>query len=121
MVRREIQKVIHPRAIMPITLGGRPVPEEALRNIVSYFFIYISIFCIVALGLTLVGMRIDEGLATSASSMGGVGPALGNYGPMSNYALLHPAGKVLMCIAMWLGRLEIYPALILFSPSAYKR
>jgi trk system potassium uptake protein TrkH len=121
LVRREIQKIIHPRAIMPITLGGRPITEETQRNVVVYFFIYIIIFCLVALGLAIVGMTIPEGLAASAQALGGVGPALGHYGPMSTYASLHPVGKILICFNMWLGRLEIYPALLLFSPGAYRR
>ncbi len=121
MVRREIRKVIHPRAIMPITLGGRPITEDVQRNVVIYFFIYIVIFCMVALVLTIVGMTIPEGLAASAQALGGVGPALGRYGPMANFAGLHWVGKALLCFNMWLGRLEIYPALLLLSPSAYKR
>jgi len=121
MVRREIQKVIHPRAILPITLGGRPITEDVQRNVMTYFFIYIMIFCGVALVLTLVGMTIPEGLAASAQALGGVGPALGRFGPMSNYADLHWVGKALLCFNMWLGRLEIYPALLLLSPSAYRR
>jgi trk system potassium uptake protein TrkH len=121
MVRREIRKVIHPRAIHPITLGGRPLSEETTRNVISYFFIYIALFCIFALALCIAGMRIDEGLASSASAMGGVGPALGRFGPMYSYIDVHWVGKAIMCIAMWMGRLEIYPALLLFSPSAYKR
>jgi len=121
MVRREIRKVIHPRAIHPITLGGRPLSEETIRNVISYFFIYIALFCVFALGLCFVGMEINEGLASSASAMGGVGPALGRFGPMNCYMDLHWAGKAIMCIAMWMGRLEIYPALLLFSPGAYKR
>jgi trk system potassium uptake protein TrkH len=121
MVRREIQKAIHPRAVLPITLGGRPITEDVQRNVMTYFFIYIMIFCIVALGLAIVGMTIPEGLAASAQALGGVGPALGRYGPMSNYSALHWAGKALLCFNMWLGRLEIYPALLLLSPSAYRR
>lgn len=121
LVRREIQKVIHPRAILPITLGGRPITEDTQRNVVTYFFIFIMVFCIVALGLAIVGMTIAEGLASSAQALGGVGPALGAYGPMSTYEALHPVGKALLCFNMWLGRLEIYPALLLLSPSAYRR
>jgi len=121
MVRREIRKVIHPRAIMPITLGGRPITEDVQRNVMTYFFIYIMVFCGAALVLTIVGMTISEGLASSAQALGGVGPALGRYGPMSNFSGLHWVGKAMLCFNMWLGRLEIYPALLLLSPSAYKR
>jgi trk system potassium uptake protein TrkH len=121
MVRREIQKVIHPRAVMPITLGGRPITEDIQRNVVVYFFIYIMVFCVAALVLTIVGMTIPEGLAASAQALGGVGPALGRYGPMANYSMLHWLGKAMLCFNMWLGRLEIYPALLMLSPSAYRR
>lgn len=121
MVRREIRKVIHPRAVHPITLGGKALPEETIRNVISYFFIYVALFFVFALGLCIVGMTIPEGLASSASAMGGVGPALGRYGPMFSYVDVHWVGKAMMCVAMWMGRLEIYPALLLLSPSAYKR
>ncbi len=120
MVRRELHKAIHPRAVIPITLGGRPISEEVMRSVVAYFFIHTTTFCAVALGLCALGLAIHEGLAVSASALGNVGPALGAYGPSSTYLTLHPAGKILMCLAMWMGRLEIYPALLLFSPTTYK-
>lgn len=121
MLRRELQKVIHPRAIMPITLGGRPISQEVQSNVMSFFFIYIAIFCAVALGLAFLGMNFQEAVSSSASSLGNVGPALGTYGPYSNFSFLHPLGKMLMALAMWVGRLEVYPALLMLSPSAYKR
>jgi trk system potassium uptake protein TrkH len=121
MLRREIQKVIHPRAVMPITLGDRSIPSEVQSNVMSFFFIYIGIFCMVALALALLGMTLTEAISSSASALGNVGPALGTYGPFSNFSALHPAGKILMSLAMWVGRLEVYPALLLLSPSAYRR
>jgi trk system potassium uptake protein TrkH len=121
MLRREIQKVIHPRAIMPITLGGRSVSQEVQSNVMSFFFIYIAIFCAIALGLAFLGMTFQEAVSSSASALGNVGPALGTYGPFSNFSSLHPAGKMLMALAMWVGRLEVYPALLMLSPSAYRR
>ncbi|MGQ9582419.1 MAG: TrkH family potassium uptake protein [Thermoplasmatota archaeon] len=120
MVRRELHKAIHPRAVIPITLGGRLISENVMRNVVSYFFIYVTTFCAVAFGLCVLGMTVLEGLATSASALGNVGPSIGAFGPTSNYLALHPAGKMLMCVAMWMGRLEIYPALLLISPGAYR-
>jgi trk system potassium uptake protein TrkH len=121
MLRREIQKVIHPRAVMPITLGDRPISQEVQSNVMSFFFIYIGIFCLIALGLAFLGMTLVEAITSSASALGNVGPALGTYGPFSNFGSLHPAAKVIMAIAMWIGRLEVYPALLMLSPSAYRR
>ncbi|MEM2869684.1 MAG: TrkH family potassium uptake protein [Thermoplasmata archaeon] len=120
MVKRELYKAIHPRAVIPLSIGGRPIPTEVMRNVVAYFFVYVTAFFAIALGLGLAGMGLVEALSTSASSLGNVGPALGAYGPTASYAPLHAAGKLLMCFAMWMGRLEIYPALLLLSPSAYK-
>jgi len=121
MLRREVQKAIHPRAIMPITLGGRSISQEVQSNVMSFFFIYIAIFCAIALGLAFLGMNFQEAVSSSASALGNVGPALGTYGPFSNFSALHPLGKILMSIAMWVGRLEVYPALLMLSPAAYRR
>ena len=120
MVRRELHKAIHPRAVIPLSFGGRPLSAEVMRNVVSYFFIYITAFFLIALGLGLAGMGLVEALSVSASSLGNVGPALGAYGPMASYGAASAAAKLLMCFAMWMGRLEIYPALLLLSPSAYR-
>jgi len=121
MLRREIQRVIHPRAIMPITLGGRSVSQEVQSNVVSFFFIYLAIFCLLALLLSFLDMTLTEAFSSAASALGNIGPALGTYGPFSNFSALHPAGKVLMALAMWIGRLEVYPALLMLSPEAYRR
>jgi len=121
MVRNEISKVLHPHAILPITLGGRPVPSEVVRNVISYFFIYISAFFLVALGLAFAGMTVLEAVSHSASALGNVGLAFGSYGQIGNFSALHPAGKLLLSAAMWIGRLEVYPALLLLSPRAYRR
>jgi trk system potassium uptake protein len=120
VVRNEISKVLHPHAVLPITLGGRSIPSEVARNVISYFFIYMSTFFLVALGLAFAGMTVLEAVSHSASALGNVGLAFGNYGLIGNFSTLHPAGKLLLAAAMWMGRLEVYPALLLLSPRAYR-
>jgi len=116
--RREVQKIIHPKAIMNITLGGRTVSEETIRAISAYFFLYIATWVIGSFLLTFGGLDIITASTSVASCLGSIGPAFGT--TFSTYAHLHPICKFILTLCMWLGRLELLAALTLIAPSSYK-
>jgi trk system potassium uptake protein TrkH len=122
---REIKKSIHPRAVVPVTIGGKPISEDTIKSIVSFFFIYLFIFLIASILLIPVfsgrGDAITTGISAAATSLGNVGPGLGSVGPMFTYSSIHSFGKLVMIVCMWLGRIEIFAGLIIFSPSTYRR
>lgn len=120
--RREVRKVIHPRAVMPIKIGGQPVAEPIVHTVVIFFAIYILIFIISAVAISVMGdLDIISASASVAATLGNVGPGLGAVGPTSTYAVIPPLGKVWLALCMWLGRLEIFAGLLLVFPSTYTR
>jgi len=130
IARREIQKVIHPRAVIPIKMGGQVISDEMLTRIGVFFFSYLLIFLLGTIGLLFASptvtnatgshtLTIGESASAIATAMGGVGPGLGKLA--ADCAGLSTAGKILMSLCMWIGRLEIFSAIIIFFPSTYRR
>lgn len=127
--KREIIRILHPKAIIPVRLGGKQVPDEMISGLTTFFFIYIIIAIVSTLALTLIqpsvnggdgGMDIVSAVSAVATTMGGVGPGLNIIGPTNSFLSLSVPTKIWLCGCMWFGRLEIYAALILFFPSTYK-
>ncbi|RLF48835.1 MAG: TrkH family potassium uptake protein [Thermoplasmata archaeon] len=111
---REIKKIVHPRGVMPIRIGDMIVPEEIVHKISAFFFAYIISFFVLSVMLTFTGLDIPTSLSAVATTMGGVGPGLGAVS--ATVATISPAAKVILSFSMWLGRLEIFTALMLFAP-----
>jgi trk system potassium uptake protein TrkH len=122
VVRRELRRIIHPKAIEPLTLGGRTIEESLVHNIIAFFFLYLLIFVISTVGIVFLETNLDFVSSVSAvvTTMGTVGPGLGAVGPQSTFAFLSPLTKVWLSICMWLGRLEIFTCFVLFLPRTYK-
>jgi len=110
---REFKKLIHPQAITPIRLGNKTISEEVMRNITSFFFLYIFIFVICSFIMSALGLDMVSAAASVAATLGNVGPGLGIVGPSKTYTFIPPLGKIILTLCMLLGRLEIYTVLIL--------
>lgn len=127
LIVREIQKVIQPKRVIPVRLGGRVVPEDAIKGILVLAVLYVTIFAfgtvLLLLDTTRVGLSLTIADAASAvaTTMGGVGPGFGVVGPLSTYADLPTLSKALLVFCMWIGRLEIFPVIILFARSYWSR
>lgn len=121
MLKNKIQMLLNPRAVMPVRLGGAVVSDDDLHMVTMFFFAYLLIFIIASGALLAMGLDMITGASAAASCLGNVGPALGGVGPSFSYESVPQAGKILLVACMWLGRLEIFSALILFVPTAYKR
>jgi len=118
---REFKKLIHPQAITPIRLGNKTISEEVMRNITSFFFLYIFIFVICSFIMSALGLDMVSASASVAATLGNVGPGLGIVGPSKTYTLIPPLGKIVLTICMLLGRLEIYTVLVLIVPEFWKK
>ncbi len=121
MLKRKLKKLLHPNIILPVRLGENIISDETLNTISMFFFAYILIFIISSLAMVALGLDMISGASAAASCLGNVGPALGIVDPSNSYAAIPEAGKIWLTFCMWIGRLEIFTALILFIPSAYKR
>jgi trk system potassium uptake protein TrkH len=118
---REIKRLVHPQAIIPIRLNGQVVSSEVMRNVLSFVVLYAATACVGAMALTLVGMDLLTALGGAISAVGNIGPAFGTLGPAENYAHVPLAGKWVLTLLMMLGRLEIFTVLVLFVPAFWRR
>ncbi len=119
--RREVMRVIHPRAVVSVRLAGRAIPEEMVNSVLTFFAIFIFLFALGAVLLASMGIGLSEAIAASAASITNVGPALGSVGPEANYGDYPGPAKVLLSLFMWLGRLEIFAGLVILFPASYKK
>ncbi len=118
---RELQRILHPRAITPIHIGDKRISDEVVNNVSSFFLLYMIIFVICTFIMTALGLDMISALSSVAATLGNVGPGLGLVGPSQNYAFIHPIGKIVLSICMLLGRLEIYTVLVLVVPEFWKK
>jgi len=118
---QELLRLVHPRAVIPVRLGDRPVEEAVIAGITGFFILYILVFLVSSLILMKLGLDMISSVAATAATMGTVGPGLGLVGASQNYAFLPPLAKAILCLNMLLGRLEIYTVLILLLPSTWRK
>ena len=117
---KETRRMLHLKAIIPIRIGSRYIPEDVIRNTLGFFLFYISFFIFTTMVLTAMNIDLESAIGASASAIGNIGPSLGAFGPTDNYALLPTFGKWLLSFCMLLGRLEIFTVMVLFSRTFWK-
>lgn len=118
-IKRELQKLLHPRAVAAIRLDGKRVDEKTISSLASYLAIYALFFCVVVFLLGFDKFDLETNISVAASCVNNIGPGLGAAGPASSYAEFSPFSKVLLSLTMLLGRLEIFPLILTFSPSTW--
>lgn len=119
-IRYVFIRIIHPKAIAQIKLNERAVPEKSNISIISFIVIYLFIFLVGTIIIVITGSDPVSASGAVAASMANLGPGLGSVGPMSNYAHLPDITKIILCLLMVIGRLEIYTVFILFTRSFWK-
>jgi trk system potassium uptake protein TrkH len=115
-----MRKAIFPKAVIPVKLNQKPLPEGIIRDIISFLFLYILVAVVASLVLCFLGLNLETSISAVAATLGNVGPGLGGVGPASNYALLPGAAKFILIMCMWLGRLELFTVFMIFSPRFWK-
>ena len=116
---REIKRLIHPHAVVPIKLGGRNVSEELVQAIWGFIAAFVLLFVAFALLLAAFGMDVESILGALVACLANVGVGIGEVS--GNFAGLSNPCKWILAFAMIVGRLEIFTVLILFMPEFWKR
>lgn len=117
----ELKRLLHPSAIIPVRYSGKPVKHEITSNTLAFVIIYITIFGVGSLAMTLMGMDVISAVGAVATSLGNVGPGLGDVGPSANFSEVHTEGKWFLAFLMMLGRLELFTVLILFTAYFWRK
>ena len=120
-VRCELKKMIHPRSVSVIQFEGKKLDQSVTTSVLSYFAIFIGGFVVIFLILCLDHFDFTTNFSAVAACINNVGPGLGAVGPAGNFAGYSILSKIVLSIAMLLGRLEIYPILFALSPSTWIR
>lgn len=112
--RRQIELLVHPKSLIPIKLGGKPVPEQVLESVWGFLALYVLSYIVLGLSMTATGVELVTAFSAVTACLNNLGPGLGEVA--ANYAGLSDSGKWILCVAMLMGRLELYTLLVLFSP-----
>ena len=112
----EFKRSLHPNAIFPLRHNNSVVEKPIIIHVLAFFILYLILFIVGAGVLSLLGLDFVSAIGGAASSIGNVGPALGELGPISNFDSLPELGKYWCSFLMLIGRLELFTVLILFTP-----
>ena len=121
MARRELRRTLRPRVVDVIKMDGHRLEEQTAHSVAVYFALYMLCIGALLVALSFSPFDMETNLFSSVSCFNNVGPAFGMAGPVGNYSLYQPVLKLLLCVGMLPGRLEIYPMLLLFVPAAWRR
>ncbi|MDX1491350.1 MAG: TrkH family potassium uptake protein [Pseudohongiellaceae bacterium] len=116
---REVQRLIHPNAVIHIKLGRTLVPDRVIESVWGFFAVYVMVFLALLLALLATGLDVVTAFSAVGASINNLGPGL--EGVAQNYAELSVVAKWILCLAMLLGRLEIFTLLVLFLPMFWRR
>lgn len=121
MVKNELSYLIHPKRVRQVTMESRVVNKEILRSISVFFIAYIVIFAASTLLVSLDNLDFTTNFTAVAATLNNIGPGLNEVGPAANFSVYCQPAKFVLMFDMLAGRLELFPLLLLFSPSTWKR
>ena len=118
---RELKKIIHPRSVSIVHIDGQPVQDRSITGILHYFIVYVIIVFAAILLVSLDNMGAETTITSVFASISNLGPGFGSVGPGMNYSEYSYLSKIVLTLTMLIGRLEIYPMLLLAFPSSWRR
>lgn len=120
-IRRTIRKALHPRRVQPVYMDGRAVSEEVCDNVNAYLAIYCVILVLSFAIISVDGFSIGTNFSAVASCFNNIGPGFELVGATQNFSIYSDLSKIILSLDMLLGRLEIFPLLLLLSPDTWSR
>ena len=118
---REIRIASHPRITKKITMNGRQLDHETTRNVSVYMCAYVAILIISVLIISLDNFDFTTNFTASLATLNNIGPGLAKVGPTQNFSLFSPLSTIVLTLNMLIGRLEIFPILVLLSPFSWQK
>ena len=118
---REIRHILHPRSVNIIKLEGQRVSDETIQGTTGYFITYIMLLFGSFILVSIDNYDFTTSITAVITTLGNVGPGLSLVGPVENFSLFSDFSKIVLSLDMLFGRLEIFPMIMLFSPSIWRR
>ncbi len=120
-IGRELRTALHPKQVKKITVDGKPTESDVARMTITFFSCFIIIFTASWLLISLDNHDFATNFTAVAATMGNIGPGLSAVGPTCNYSFFSTTSKLVLIFDMLAGRLELFPMLLLFTPSTWKK
>ena len=118
---RRLATYINPKRVRRIKMDGETMPEEQVRGVEVFLTVYILIFVLSMLMISLDGFGFETNFTAVAATLNNIGPGLEQVGPTANFSLFGPLSKIILIFDMLAGRLEVFPVLILLYPPTWKK
>lgn len=119
--RLELQRAIHPRAVLTARINGKPISPDVVINVQQFFFLYLAVTAISTVVMSACGLDLITSFTAAAAILSNAGTGLGAVGPSHDYDFIPTAGKYYLSFLMLLGRLELYAVFALFMPSFWRK
>lgn len=118
---REMKLLVHPNAVWPVRIGGKPVPDHIGGSVLAFIFLFFMTVVSVTFALLLTGLDFVSSFSAAVASITNTGPGLALVGPVKNFAILTDVQTWICTAAMLLGRLEIFSVVVLFTPAFWRK
>lgn len=120
-IKQELKRLLHPKSVNIIKINGKKVREETLNGVNVYFIAYVAIFVVSTLLISLNDFDFATTFSGVLTTINNVGPGISKIGPIENFSQFSNLSKIVFCFDMLIGRLEIFPFLLMFSPGLWRK
>jgi trk system potassium uptake protein TrkH len=120
-IKKQFEYLIHPRSVKILRMDGKKIEHNTIRVVNNYLLVYCVVFAVSMLILTLDNFDLVTTFTAVSATLNNIGPGLGMVGPTGNFSQFSVLSKVVLIFDMLAGRLEIFPMLVLFAPSAWRK
>lgn len=118
--KNEVQSIVHPRSVQKVYSNGKVVSNDVVKKVLAYLAAYVLIFIVSVLLVSLDGKDMTTTVTAVAATFNNIGPGLSEVGPTGNFSHFSVLSKVVMMLDMLIGRLEIFPMLVILAPGTWK-
>ncbi len=120
-IKKEFSTLLHPRSVKILKMDGKKIEHTVLRSANVFLCAYVIVYALSVVLISLDGFDFETNFTAVAATLNNIGPGLAGVGPTSNFGAYSPLSKLVLCFNMLAGRLELFPMLLLFIPSTWKR
>ena len=120
-IKQEVRRMLHPKAVTIVKINGKRVGNDTIRSVYIYFISYILAMMVSILLVSINNFDFATTFSSVLTTLNNVGPGISMVGPVENFHMFSPLSKLVFCMDMLLGRLEIFPYLLLMSPELWRR
>ena len=120
-IRKEFSSLLHPRSIKILKMDGKKIEHTVIRSANVFLCAYVIVFALTMMIISLDNFSFETNFTAIAATLNNIGPGLASVGPTQNFGSYSVLSKLVLCFNMLAGRLELFPMLMLFIPSTWKR